>query len=156
MKICSSCKSAPVVNAGKCRPCYNAYMAEYQINRYHRRRNQAIENLGGRCVRCGSIENLELDHIVASDKSYEIGKILGGGSEARVQAELTKCQVLCHDCHVQKSHEDGDTSYVEHGGGLTGKRNCRCELCGPLKNAYMREKQFRKKAKERAKLAEES
>lgn len=23
-----------------------------------------------------------------------------------------------------------------HGEGLTGKRNCRCEVCGPMKNAY--------------------
>lgn len=156
MNICSSCKSAPVVNSSKCRPCYNAYMTEYQKTRYKRRRDEAISSLGGCCVRCSSTENLELDHIVASTKEYDIGKILGGGSEAKVQAELAKCQVLCHDCHVQKSHEEGDTNYVEHGGGLTGKRNCRCELCAPLKNAYMREKKFRKAAKERAKLAEES
>ena len=26
---------------------------------------------------------------------------------------------------------------VDHGGGKTGKRNCRCDLCRPLKNKYL-------------------
>jgi hypothetical protein len=27
---------------------------------------------------------------------------------------------------------------VEHGGGVTGKRNCYCDLCKPLKAEYNR------------------
>lgn len=27
---------------------------------------------------------------------------------------------------------------VPHGGGVTGKRNCRCEKCGPMKAQYMK------------------
>lgn len=34
---------------------------------------------------------------------------------------------------------------VGHGGGLTGVKNCRCELCGPLKNRYMRDLRARRK-----------
>ena len=152
MKTCSTCKTAEAVNTGKCRPCYNYYMSEYQKKRYQRRRENAINSLGGVCKRCGSVDRLELDHIDASLKTYDISKILGGGSEAKVQSELAKCQVLCHDCHVKKSHDEGDTNYVEHGEGLTGKRNCRCELCGPLKNAYMRK--FKKVAKLKNKTEE--
>jgi len=129
-------------------------MTEYQKDRYQRRRSAAIEALGGVCVRCGSTDTLEFDHISASSKTYDISKIFAGGSEAKVQAELLKCQLLCHECHVKKSHEEGDVKYVEHGGGLTGKRNCRCELCGPLKNAYMQK--LKKAAKEKKALEKDS
>jgi hypothetical protein len=127
-------------------------MADYQKKRYKRRRDEAIASLGGCCVRCNSVENLELDHIIASLKTYNIGKILGGGSEAKVQAELAKCQVLCHECHVQKGHQSGDTNYVEHGGGASGKRNCPCAPCKERKAEYMRNKNY----KQRAKLLKES
>lgn len=128
-------------------------MRIYTLNRYHRRRAEAILYLGGCCSRCGSTESLELDHIDSSTKAYDISKILGGGSKAKVQEELMKCQVLCHYCHVTKGKEVGDDGAVEHGGGVTGKRNCRCDLCGPLKSAYIREKQLKKETKERDRLS---
>lgn len=37
---------------------------------------------------------------------------------------------------------------VEHGQGKTGKKNCRCDLCWPLKIAYMKE--FKRKQREAA------
>ncbi len=113
-------------------------MNEYQKARYKRRRDDAIASLGGRCAWCSSTQRLELDHIVSGDKDYDISKIFVGGSEAKVQAELSKCQVLCHDCHVQKTQQSGDNKYVEHGGGNSGKRNCPCAPCKAKKAEYMR------------------
>jgi len=104
-------------------------MKEYQRLRYKKRRDAAIKALGSQCAHCGSIESLELDHIDANNKTYEIGKIIGGGSEAKVQAELAKCQVLCKECHIKKSYAEGDLESVEHGGGNSGKRNCPCAPC---------------------------
>jgi hypothetical protein len=101
-------------------------------------------------VHCSSLDNLELDHIDASTKTYEIGKIIGGGSEAKVQAELAKCQVLCSDCHTKKSYAEGDLYSVEHGGGISGKKNCKCALCKAKKAEYMKARQS--KYKESAKL----
>lgn len=113
----------------------NEYMAAYMNARYHRRRAEAVELLGGRCVQCGSTDALELDHIDRTTKAGELGRLFSRG-EARYRAELAKCQLLCEECHRRKS---ADEQSVEHGGGKTGKKNCRCRLCGPLKNKYMRE-----------------
>lgn len=55
------------------------------------------------CVKCGSAENLELDHIVQEDKVHHC---IWSWSEPRRLAELAKCQVLCHDCHARKTTAD--------------------------------------------------
>lgn len=39
---------------------YNAYMRKYMLERYYRRKAEAIIALGGKCVKCGSTDNLEL------------------------------------------------------------------------------------------------
>jgi hypothetical protein len=57
------------------------------------------------CVRCGATDHLELDHKDASSKSFEINWKL---SWERLEPELAKCQVLCHDCHGTKTGEYGD------------------------------------------------
>lgn len=105
---------------------------------YDRRHAQAIEQLGGKCVQCGSTYDLEFDHIEPSTKKSVISK-MWTASESRFQAELLKCQLLCTSCHLEKTTQEKLKTgrKVEHGGGLTGKRNCYCPLCKPLKVAYM-------------------
>lgn len=46
------------------------------------------------CVRCGSRNELEIDHIIPVS--------MGG-----LELDNDNLQVLCHDCHIQKHHEDG-------------------------------------------------
>ena len=59
----------------KDKDAYNAYMRVYIGERYHRRRKEAIEKLGGKCAKCGSAENLQFDHIDRKTKTAAIGKI---------------------------------------------------------------------------------
>ncbi len=113
---------------------YNAYQKEYQLKRYHDRRRFAIEYLGGRCSSCLSELKLEIDHIEPKKKAFSIGK-MWSVAESTFIAELNKCQLLCSDCHLLKTKAQHNKT-VRHGEGLTGKRNCRCDLCKPLKNAY--------------------
>jgi 5-methylcytosine-specific restriction endonuclease McrA len=82
------------------------HMRVYVLDRYHRRRAQAIEALGGVCARCGFDDTLEFDHIDPSTKEFRLARGLAGYSETRIQAELAKCQLLCKECHYQKSRED--------------------------------------------------
>lgn len=112
----------------------NAYMATYMKRRYHARRAQAINQLGGRCVRCGATERLELDHIDRTTKTLDLGG-MWSVSEDRYRAELSKCQLLCHDCHKAKSISERS---VEHGAGASGKRNCPCDPCRARKREYNR------------------
>ena len=94
----------------KDKAAYNAHMKQYMAKRYHRRRAEAIEQLGGRCAVCGTATDLNFDHVVASEKGFNIGTRLAGIAETKLQEELAKCQLLCEPCHKQKSAECGDNS----------------------------------------------
>ena len=135
----------------KDREAYNAYMREYQKVRYVKRRTMFIAELGGKCILCGSTENLEFDHIDPTQKAFNIGKWIANRKEEDIRAELKKCQLLCASCHKRKTVK---AKSVEHGEGKTGVRNCRCEKCAPLKNAYARELK-RRRAEEKKRRKEE-
>jgi hypothetical protein len=92
------------------REAYNTYMRDYMLRRYHRRRREALTQLGGLCVICGETDEdqLRFDHVDAKTKSFDLAKRLAGVSEKKLQEELRKCQVLCDDCHKVKSWEAGD------------------------------------------------
>lgn len=147
MLICRNCNTEVeyYANGKLCQSCYNTYMAFYMLARYHRRREEAIEQLGGKCTACGSTEDLEFDHIDPKTKTGDTGKLFNQG-EKRLQAELLKCHLLCKKCHAAKTAQQKS---VAHGGGKTGKKNCCCELCKPLKLAYARDWQAARRAREK-------
>jgi hypothetical protein len=74
----------------------------YQLERQHRIR-AAWFRIHGKCVRCGSKENLELDHI---DPSKKITHRVWSWAPERRKAELVKCQSLCKICHKKKTSQD--------------------------------------------------
>lgn len=82
----------------------NAYMNDYMKRRYRKRRELAFEILGGRCVGCGTTEQLEIDHIeregVPSNKKFAH---FWNMAIERFRLELEKCQLLCYDCHLAKT-----------------------------------------------------
>jgi len=92
----------------KSREDYNTYMREYMRQRYERRRSESIRLLGGRCAKCGASEHLNFDHVDAPTKSFDIARRLAGVSEAKLQRELQKCQLLCATCHQVKTTEVGE------------------------------------------------
>ena len=107
--------------ARKNKKAYNEYLRVYMIRRYHERKAWAIERLGGCCVSCGSTEKLEFDHIDASKKSLQLGRVLHTVSRTRFEAELDMCQLLCRGCHITKSLREGDLMR-----GDMGLRTCAC------------------------------
>lgn len=72
------------------------------------RRQYLEEYLGGKCVRCGTSERLEFDHIIPADKSFTIGSNMTCFSLEELILEVDKCQLLCRPCHIQKGKENGD------------------------------------------------
>lgn len=111
------------------------YMRNYRIRRTTERRNLAIKYLGGKCTKCKVVDNLEFDHVDPKTKLYEIATHLWDYSWNKLLLELNKCQLLCISCHKEKTMLEKS---VDHGGGKTGKRNCYCNQCKPLKQKYMR------------------
>jgi 5-methylcytosine-specific restriction endonuclease McrA len=101
---------------------------EYQRNWIAERR-AAFFN-GKVCVRCGSTEDLQLDHI---DPAQKVTHNIWSWSQARRDAEIAKCQVLCKACHIVKTIEQmtqvqGITPY-RHGTNKMYRRGCKCGLC---------------------------
>lgn len=74
------------------RDSYNEYMRQYMKRYRDQRRADAIELLGGRCVDCGSTEDLEFDHIDRSEKRFTIGDILAEG-EGQARRRTRKVRV---------------------------------------------------------------
>lgn len=86
-------------------------MREYQRLWMARRRAEFFGDKA--CVKCGSDERLELDHI---DPALKVSHRIFSWSESRRLAEIAKCQILCHDCHVQKCRDNNEHARGEANG----------------------------------------
>lgn len=127
---------------------YNAYMAAYMKDRIARRHAKAIRQFGGKCVRCGSTEHLEFDHPNRDPdpRGRRNRGTMWTFSEERLQAELAKCQLLCHDCHREKTVRCGETGggqnripdeeYFHGTARMYLYRTCRCPPCKYARSLY--------------------
>lgn len=108
-----------------------------RTRRKNQRKELLKELLGGQCVGCGTESNLEFDHVMSEDKSFEIaGNRIELGLE-RMLVELQKCQLLCSDCHKAKTATD--VAVNEHGvPSMYSNKGCRCERCRLAWNKYTR------------------
>lgn len=119
--------------------------ASYDQDRYETRKAELIQLLGGRCASCGSDDKLEFDHVDPSTKSFSI-MARWNAPASTLSAELAKCQLLCEQCHLSKTVA---LTSVDHGGGVSGKKNCKCDPCRARKNEYMRAWKAARKARAR-------
>lgn len=127
---------------------YNGYMRKYMLARYHRRRAEIVQRLGGKCVKCGSIELLEIDHVDPKSKVHDFGKRLAGLSAAKLEEEVKKAQLLCDPCHNLKSMgEKGHQPARGQHGTISSYRYCKCELCRAASKAYHQEHRRKKAAR---------
>lgn len=107
---------------------------EYQRRWIKKRREEYFKNKF--CVVCGSIENLELDHI------YNVLKVshrIWSWSEERRLNELDVCQVLCKDCHNKKTIAHRQQFNAPCGTEKCYNRGCRCDKCREAHRQYMKE-----------------
>ena len=82
--------------------------------RYAENRAHWIEYLGGKCVGCGTTENLQFDHIDRTNKTHSIAGILGRNRD-KVKPEIDKCRLLCEDCHKVKTMVNHDHDSILKG-----------------------------------------
>lgn len=113
--------------------------ATQRKNRLYNRK-EIINLLGGICVKCGSIEQLEFDHINPKEKTLNISiyftmRVL----PLIVYKEIKKMQLLCHKCHKDKSIIDVGHQKAVHGTiSYHRYHRCRCDLCKEAYNTYRR------------------
>ena len=81
------------------------YHRDYAKKWYHARRAEYVSLLGGKCAECGTTEKLQFDHKDRKTKKFAIGKLFTK-SQAVVAEEITKCQLLCFPCHIEKSRPE--------------------------------------------------
>ncbi len=117
---------------GKTNEEMRVYMAERRLGR----RQKLLDMSGNRCVRCGSTECLEFNHLDRETKLFRLsGKDLDRSWEIILE-EWAKCELLCSSCHKKyTSNQMG----VPHGGGVQGKRGCSCAPCKARRAQYMKE-----------------
>lgn len=109
--------------------------SEYITAYVKARRDKWLEE-NGPCQECGSIENLEVDHIDKTTKLINPSHIWTLKEPSRIQ-ELAKCQVLCRDCHRKKT--SSENTVWQHG-TLSGyqRYKCRCIECKKFYRSYRR------------------
>lgn len=108
-------------------PLSKADHAEYMRKRNARIRAEFFT--GKSCVKCGSTDSLELDHI---DPAQKVGHRIWSWSAERRATEIAKCQVLCADCHLTKTKADR-RARMKHGTESMYRLGCRCEPCRDAK-----------------------
>lgn len=128
---------------------YNKYQKEYQLKRYRIRLDQAIEKLGGKCVKCGSCDDLQFDHIIPSTKKFVIAR-LWSIAEDKFLNEVAKCQLLCQGCHSIKTIIDTNKTFVKNSGihgTLSSYNYCKCQECKAAKALYNKQYKLKKSGK---------
>ena len=85
---------------------YQYYPA--QKKRGLQRKMQFVQELGGKCTKCGYDKNLAglaFHHL--RDKEFQIDmRAFSNSTIARIKGELAKCVLLCHNCHAE-THNPG-------------------------------------------------
>lgn len=121
------------------------------MSEYKARMEKIFAHLGGKCVKCGSSENLHVDHTNHFTKSFTIGENWSRSWDV-LELELKKCQLLCREHHLEKSKEEGSLAKgwsnqprQAHGTVWSYNRyKCRCNLCKDAKSKAMKQ-QYKKK-----------
>jgi 5-methylcytosine-specific restriction endonuclease McrA len=125
----------------------NNYMREYMKKRSKERMKEAHQLLGGKCCKCGSINNLQIDHIDPLTKSFTLSSGTTFSKE-RWDAELAKCQLLCFECHKSKTLKERNFQEVKDKnihGTISSYRYCHCDVCKKARAEYIKKYRLKQK-----------
>ncbi len=78
------------------------------LSPYQKRMKKLREAFGNKCIKCGATDNLHFDHIDPATKVDAVGNLAIRNGFKRCYEEALKCQLICKECHVQKSKDNGD------------------------------------------------
>lgn len=106
MKHCTKCgtekQEKDFYSKGKtlqsyCKACFNAYC----VKRWTQIKVETVEDFGGKCKDCNNTypyQVFEFHHLDPKEKDYDWSKIRLM-SPAKRKSELSKCVMLCANCH---------------------------------------------------------
>ena len=97
-------KNCPSGRDNLCKPCANVRTRETQA-----RLKALVDVLKDRpCDDCGvayAPHIMDWDHRPSEVKVMGVSRMRVSGSEARVRAEIAKCDLVCANCHRQRTQE---------------------------------------------------
>jgi hypothetical protein len=83
---------------------------ECQRNRGNERKRMFIERHGGKCEACGYDKNyaaLTFHHMDPSEKRSGLTiRHMANNSMEFIEREISKCKLLCYNCHVEVHHPE--------------------------------------------------
>jgi 5-methylcytosine-specific restriction endonuclease McrA len=112
----------------------NEYQKKYRLDR----KKYWMSLLCNKCSNCGSVDNLEFDHIDRKTKKFPIS-MMYDKKEKEVIEELKKCQLLCDVCHKEKTKKEWDNGTIKPWRKLPDhsmygySKGCRCDVCKEAK-----------------------
>lgn len=117
---------------------YNEDRKAYNREKYreYRRRNMLVLTGGKepRCNQCGSDKDLEFDHVDPGQKIFNMNTRKSLKKEDYLE-ELMKCQILCKECHEQKTAKENE-GYTHGSLYAFQKAKCDCEICTQAEIEY--------------------
>lgn len=130
-KYCNSCeqvlpKDAFSAKGNNCKACANKKSREYYAKVKHdakwikdrnlrvaldgiEKKQRAVDYLGGKCNDCGGTFPLpvyDFHHLDPNEKEHNLGDIIRRKSFSTVEKELSKCVLLCANCHRIRHMKD--------------------------------------------------
>jgi hypothetical protein len=89
-------------------PYADATVQRNYQRRWIAERREAWIRKHGPCIDCGTWDDLQVDHV---DASAKVSHRVWSWSITRREAELAKCVVRCHPCHVKKTVAAKETAW---------------------------------------------
>ena len=123
-------------------------MAVYMAERRKTRRTTLIEMSGGKCIKCGSTDDLNFDHKDPKERTFRLTGDALDKAWKKVLEEWGKCQLLCRECHLEKTRDNKENNnpppnkgiskwgevLPEHGCEAAYAHGCRCAECCKAKH----------------------
>lgn len=132
-KYCNSCNAIKNISlfsskGNSCKECANKRARDYFHNvkkdaKWLKDRNdritkdglykkqKAVDFLGGKCMDCAGVfppPVYDFHHLDPKEKEFNLGDILRKKDFSTIEKELTKCVLLCANCHRIRHFEGGN------------------------------------------------
>ena len=80
----------------------------WQRNQRRDKKRAAVIAAGGKCIDCGfddldRIEVFTFDHRPEHEKCFQISLYFARVSQARMDEEIAKCDLVCANCHATRT-----------------------------------------------------
>ena len=115
--VCANCHRARTRRRGTAGPSADPTSELERKRRYWRSQLKMLERLkrrpcsdcGGRYASCA----MDFDHRDPREKRYTVSRMVGRAGTARIMAEVAKCDIVCANCHRDRTYRRREASSSE-------------------------------------------